>query len=440
MDPATTDPQTREARMLAAIVFTDVVGFSKLAAQNEARVYVALQRDMAVMTSLCQAHSGQVLNTMGDGMLLCFSSAVDALSCAVEIQRTLYGQSHSLPTSEILHHRIGVHLGDVIMNGDNIFGDGVNVAARLQAMAKPDSVCYSATVHDVVKNKLKIDAKYLGPQILKNLGEPVKVWQVPPLDEGRVYIDSPVSPAAAEPTLTHGASGGKAAAMIVASVALIGILIFGFTRMNAPKLGGDDTPAAKSNAEKIRKEIQERLAALKKKEQPVITPVVTEPTSEEIRDQIDKLKKSYQFDQITKLLDDHGNLVKTELAKADDYKQMAQLDGYLRSELALATDPDHAIPMHQINLAGTPVTDALVYERADGVLHVDPDPTSKQPFAPQQYTWDQVTPQMYLQIVYQVTNHPAVNTTPPAEVVSDIRAFAQTFNVPADFPATTTTP
>src|SRR5580693_5169986 len=102
MDPIDTDAQPKEQRILAAIVFTDVVGFSKLAAQNEARVYTALQRDMGVITSLCRAHSGQVLNTMGDGMLLCFTSAVDAMSCALEIQRTLYAQAKTLPASDIL--------------------------------------------------------------------------------------------------------------------------------------------------------------------------------------------------------------------------------------------------------------------------------------------------------------------------------------------------
>src|SRR5580700_8552947 len=111
MDPAGTDAQAKEQRILAAIVFTDVVGFSKLAAQNEARVYTCLQRDMGVITSLCRAHSGQVLNTMGDGMLLCFSSAVDAMSCAMEIQRTLHAQAQTLPITDVLHHRIGVHLG-----------------------------------------------------------------------------------------------------------------------------------------------------------------------------------------------------------------------------------------------------------------------------------------------------------------------------------------
>src|SRR5471032_1346700 len=177
MDPLATDDQPKEQRMLAAIVFTDVVGFSKLAATNEARVYTSLQRDMGVITSLCRAHSGQVLNTMGDGMLLCFTSAVDAMSCAVEIQRTLLSQSQTLPASDVLHHRIGVHLGDIIMSGDNVFGDGVNIAARLQAEAKPDGICFSKTVHEVIKNKLKIDAQYLAPRQLKNIGR-VEIWQI----------------------------------------------------------------------------------------------------------------------------------------------------------------------------------------------------------------------------------------------------------------------
>jgi class 3 adenylate cyclase len=244
MDPSVTDPQTREARMLAAIVFTDVVGFSKLASQNEARVYVALQRDMAIMTNLCRAHGGQVLNTMGDGMLLCFSSAVDAMGCAVEIQRTFFSQAQTLPSVEILHHRIGVHLGDVIMNGDNVFGDGVNVAARLQTLALPDAVCFSHTVYEVVKNKLKIDANYLGPRQLKNLVEPVRVWQVPPMGDTRQMLaDAQTAAVAAQSEETSGGVKGlKAGALVATSLAMVGLLVFGFIRLKAPaRETGKDT-------------------------------------------------------------------------------------------------------------------------------------------------------------------------------------------------------
>ncbi len=186
-DPYTAVPSegpTEDVRSLAAILFTDVVGFSKMTSQNEARVYVAVQRDMGIIQKLCRAHNGEVLNTMGDGMLMSFGSAVAAMTCALEIQRTLYVQAKSLPPQEVLHHRMGVHLGDIIRRGTNVFGEGVNIAARLQAKSKPDGICYSQNVHDVIKSKMKVEAKYTGPLMLKNIPDPVKIWEVPPIREG----------------------------------------------------------------------------------------------------------------------------------------------------------------------------------------------------------------------------------------------------------------
>lgn len=225
MDPTALQPG--EQRLLAAIVFTDVVGFSRLAAKNESRSYQALQRDMDIMTRLCQSHNGQVLNTMGDGMLMSFSSAVDAMSCAIQIQQTFASQAATLPALEVLHHRIGVHLGDVIVKGDNVFGDGVNTASRLQTHARPDSIWFSDTVHELVKNKVKMDDRYLGPRTFKNLGQTVKVWEIPPVVEAvarheaaaaglspDLILDTPIK---------DGASGGKALALVLCSVILIAI-------------------------------------------------------------------------------------------------------------------------------------------------------------------------------------------------------------------------
>jgi class 3 adenylate cyclase len=221
MDPAISAQEPKEQRILAAIVFTDVVGFSRLAAQNETRVFVALQRDMAVMTDLCRAHGGQVLNTMGDGMLLCFTSAVDAMSCACEIQRTFFAQSKSLPPTEILHHRIGVHLGDIIVKGDNVFGDGVNVAARLQNDARPDSIWYSGTVHEIVRNKLKLNTNFIGKRQFKNLGEPVVVCEVPPIGEAEAGAHLAASGAFTSSTIPGESPGLRTTLLTIAILVLI---------------------------------------------------------------------------------------------------------------------------------------------------------------------------------------------------------------------------
>jgi class 3 adenylate cyclase len=230
-------PSANEQRLLAAIVFTDVAGFSRLAARNESRAYQALQRDMDQMKSLCRSHNGQVLNTMGDGMLMSFSSAVDAMSCAIQIQQTLASQASTLPLSDVLHHRIGVHLGDVIVKGDDVFGDGVNTASRLQTEARPDSIWYSDAVQQVVNNKLKFTHRHVGPRTFKNLGAPVKVWEVPPVAE--LVAQRQAEASGAHPSLIvdspaeQGLQGGKAVLMVVASVVLVGMALAIFVSMRS---------------------------------------------------------------------------------------------------------------------------------------------------------------------------------------------------------------
>lgn len=389
--------------MLAAIVFTDVVGFSKLAAQNEARVYVALQRDMGVMTNLCQAHGGQVLNTMGDGMLLYFSSAVDALSCAVEIQRTLYNQSHSLPSVEVLHHRIGVHLGDVIMSGDNVFGDGVNVAARLQAFAKPDAICFSGTVYEVVKNKLKFDALYLGPQSLKNLGEPVKIWQIPPLGDKSAAspeVGQAVAESAARETAT-GASGAKGVLMVVVSVVLVGGLIFAFTRMKAPK---PDFTSHRPKATKSTKTTEEAT--------PSTEPISSGPASS-VRSQIRELKKSYAFDQIAALLEKNPGALETDPQALDTYRQLAEMQTFVGTQLSLTSG---SLPV-ETQIDGQPVG---VFMQGGTLTFLYSDPEQKQP--------SEMTPKEYLGIIQALVAKP-VNGTAPAGSSSWAQLFSKEYSL-----------
>ncbi|MGV3614987.1 MAG: adenylate/guanylate cyclase domain-containing protein [Fimbriimonas sp.] len=330
MDPAATGAEPRETRMLAAIVFTDVVGFSRLAAQNEARVYVALQRDMGVITNLCRAHGGQVLNTMGDGMLLCFMSAVDAMTCAVEIQRTFFNHAASLPATDVLHHRIGVHLGDVIMNGDNVFGDGVNVAARLQAAAKPGGICFSQTVHDVVKNKLNLDeAKPLGNQQLKNLGTPVKVWQVPPLVEQNkpVMLDDLPKPV---DELNAGASGFKAVVMVLACLVLVGGVVGFFMNMKVPK----GAPRTTRKAPPKTTDVPPKTASTTGSP----STVPTGPSAAQVTADIERLRKELDFAGIVDVLARAGRAApETETAKLATYTELAKLMDYLNGQMSQAS-------------------------------------------------------------------------------------------------------
>lgn len=168
-------------RMLAAIVFTDVVGYSVLAGQDEAKAISLFRRDYDIIAATCAEYEGQVLKNTGDGLLLCFTSAVQAVNCSIKVQQLLHDQAQHLPKGDVLQHRIGVHLGDVVLMPDDVIGDGVNIANRIQNEARPGGIAMSQTVYDVVRNKVKLNATSLGVRNLKHIVEPVTVWAIPPI-------------------------------------------------------------------------------------------------------------------------------------------------------------------------------------------------------------------------------------------------------------------
>lgn len=171
----------RKQRTLAAIVFTDGVNFSARMSINEEHTLELIRRDLEFMQDLCeQQFEGHVLKSTGDGLLMYFSSAVQAVSCALDIQKQLADRAALLPPSDILTHRIGIHLGDVFITDNDVMGNGVNIAARLQTEAEPGTVCISQTVYDVVKTSLVLNATYLGPLTLKNIQEAIPAYQLYP--------------------------------------------------------------------------------------------------------------------------------------------------------------------------------------------------------------------------------------------------------------------
>src|SRR6266436_4720277 len=145
------EPSSRK-RKLAAILHADVVGFSRLMGEDEAGTHQALGELRRAIDPLITTHGGRIVGTAGDSLLADFSSVVDALNCAIEMQRASRGINDAIPPERRLELRIGVNLGDVIVDGDDIFGDGVNIAARLEALARPGTICISHTVYDRVKN------------------------------------------------------------------------------------------------------------------------------------------------------------------------------------------------------------------------------------------------------------------------------------------------
>ena len=165
-------------RKLTTILSADVQGFSRLMGADEEATLHTLQASREVTDSLIQQHRGRIVGTAGDSILAEFASVVDAVRCAVEIQQQLEARNTDLPLQRRMEFRIGVNLGDVMVDGEQIYGDGVNIAARLQALAEAGGVCISGTVHEHVKNKLALQYEDLGEQTVKNIAQPVRVWRV----------------------------------------------------------------------------------------------------------------------------------------------------------------------------------------------------------------------------------------------------------------------
>lgn len=176
-------------RVLTALVFTDAVAFSTRVQQDEESALREMQADFDTMRQVAEAHSGRVLKTMGDGLLMVFDSAAQAVDAALEIQRQ-FGER----PEGALRHRMGVHLSDVVMEEHDAHGDGVNLAARLEAEASPGGICLSQTIYDIVKSRLPVQAKFLGERHLKNLVEPVNVFEIAPSNAPRGQRIPPKGP------------------------------------------------------------------------------------------------------------------------------------------------------------------------------------------------------------------------------------------------------
>src|SRR5512139_3882705 len=156
-------------RKLKAILNADVKGYSRLMGEDEKGTVRTLNAYKEVMTNLIQQHRGRVVDAVGDNVLAEFASVVDAVECGVEIQKELKTRNGELPENRRMEFRIGVNLGDVIEEGEQIYGDGVNIAARIESLADGGGICISGTVYDQVENKLSFGYEYLGEQTVKNI-------------------------------------------------------------------------------------------------------------------------------------------------------------------------------------------------------------------------------------------------------------------------------
>ena len=183
-------------RKLTAILSADVKGYSRLMGEDEEGTTRTLNTYRELMTGLIQHHHGRVVDATGDNILAEFASVVDAVRCAVEIQKELKTRNAEFPENRKMEFRIGINLGDVVEEGGRIYGDGVNIAARLESLSEAGGICISGKTYDEIKNKLPLGYKYLGEQTVKNISEPIRTYQVlmGPETAGKVIVEKKARP------------------------------------------------------------------------------------------------------------------------------------------------------------------------------------------------------------------------------------------------------
>jgi adenylate cyclase len=175
---ATRPRPERLERKLAAILHADVQGYSRLLGEDEVTTLRTVSSHLALMRGLVEQHGGRAVGSRGDSLLAEFPSVVDAVQCAVEMQHGLQRRNAEVPRERRVEFRIGINLGEVVIEGDEIYGEGVNIAVRLEGLAEAGGICLSEVVYQQLKNKLALTYEDLGEQRLKNIAEPVHVWQV----------------------------------------------------------------------------------------------------------------------------------------------------------------------------------------------------------------------------------------------------------------------
>jgi len=204
-------------RRLAAILAADVVGYSRLMGADEAGTLLALKSHrQGLVEPLIAEHSGRLVKLMGDGALVEFASAVDAVLCAAAVQAGMAKRTASEAEEERIEFRIGINIGDLIVEGDDLYGDGVNIAARLESLAEPGGICISSKVYEEIKNKVELAFEDLGEQNVKNIAEPVHAYRVL---LGQSGTKSAPTPVLSKPKRLTGVIGIGAAVAVLAGIA-----------------------------------------------------------------------------------------------------------------------------------------------------------------------------------------------------------------------------
>ena len=219
--------EEKVTRKLRAILSADVKGYSLLMSDDEAFTVKTLKAYRAVMSKRIEYHTGRVVDTPGDNLLAEFASVVDAVECAVEIQQALKVRNRDLPADKRLEFRIGVNIGDVIQDGGNLYGEGVNIAARIEGLADAGGVCISRNAYDHIRNKLNYGYEYLGEHSVKNIKDPVRVYKLLMADEdaGKLIGERP----------TPLVKNWVWATIVVAAVVITSVVILVYQNVSKPE-------------------------------------------------------------------------------------------------------------------------------------------------------------------------------------------------------------
>jgi adenylate cyclase len=188
-----------QTRKLAAILAADVVGYSRLMGEDEAGTARAVREHREAATPIVRGFGGRLVKTMGDGVLLEFPSVVAAVECAIRMQQQMAERNEGLPEAKRILYRIGVNLGDVLIDGDDILGDGVNIAARLEAICEPGGVCISGSAYDHVRGRIDAEFADLGDKALKNIARPVRAYALQAAEIARTQVLTPATSAPPAP-------------------------------------------------------------------------------------------------------------------------------------------------------------------------------------------------------------------------------------------------
>lgn len=408
-------------RSLAAIVFTDVVSFSARMQSDEEATLALLRRDFDLMRRICTQHHGAVLKNTGDGLLLYFSSAVQAVACALATQRALADQARGRTAAEVLTHRVGIHLGDVFVGEQDVMGDGVNIAARLQAEAEPGGICISQTVYDVVRNKLALHVTRLGPRELKNISQSIPIYRLI-LEAQTVEEGAAVTPPKEElrrepaPPRRPIAASRRAAIMAAAALGVIlaGLALRGWTRHREALARGEMEQAAFNAL--LAEDAAGPLA------EPARVARALADWRGELRQRRSRALEEYNFAELAASLRDPRPAAASEEAmriRTEVLRRVQQLFVWLATDLQ---QYNREQPLVLRELTGTAPKEIRVYVGPDRRLYY------AEGGAVRQRPWTDLKPATVAAIIAGALIEPAA--LPPREAVLGARAFAALYNLP----------